>query len=87
MPAYLYEFEIEITCVLQSELGLGGRVSLVVLAQQQAKEENMVEGPDGQMMSKKAYKKLMKKIEKEKKKAESEWLGSYGLFSSKKSAG
>lgn len=34
------------------------------------KEENMVEGPDGQMMSKKAYKKLMKKLEKEKKKAE-----------------
>lgn len=31
----------------------------------------MVEGPDGQMMSKKAYKKLMKKLEKEKKKEES----------------
>lgn len=30
----------------------------------------MVEGPDGQMMSKKAYKKLMKKLEKENKKAE-----------------
>ena len=34
------------------------------------KEENMVMGPDGQMMSKKAYKKLMKKQEKDKKKAE-----------------
>jgi aspartyl-tRNA synthetase len=30
----------------------------------------MVEGPDGQMMSKKAHKKLMKKLEKDKKKAE-----------------
>ena len=44
----------------------------------------MVEGPDGQMMSKKAYKKLMKKLEKEKKKAESEWLGSDEFLAQKR---
>jgi hypothetical protein len=41
------------------------------IANQQAKEENMVEGPDGQMISKKALKKLQKKMEKDAKKEES----------------
>jgi hypothetical protein len=58
-----------------SQEGSGKRsiISFIMfyIVNQQAKEENMVEGPDGQMISKKALKKLQKKLEKDAKKEES----------------
>jgi len=43
----------------------------VFIVNQKPKAENLVEGPDGKMMTKKALKKLEKKLEKERRKEES----------------